>query len=122
MLTYNFERVFKARGIEKKYTFLKKAGFGDHLAGKIANNQVKQLRFSHTERLCLMLRCTPNDFYEWIPDEPEQIDDRHPMNILRKKEKISDITKTLNSVPLEKIEEIEQLIREKIAGTPGKTE
>jgi hypothetical protein len=64
-----------------------------------------------------LLRCTPNDLYEWVPDDSAQIDDRHPMNVIRKKEKIADLTKTLHSVPLEKVEEIEKLIREHIAGT-----
>lgn len=117
MLKYNFDRIFKARGIEKPFTFLKRSGFGDHLAGRIKNNIATRLELREMERLCLLLRCTPNDLYEWVPDDSAQIDDRHPMNVIRKKEKIADLTKTLHSVPLEQVEEIEKLIREHIAGT-----
>lgn len=115
MLNYNFDRVFKARGIEKRFTFLKNAGFGDHLASKIKNNKVVQLRLKETEKLCLLLRCTPNDLYEWEPDDQGRVDDQHPLNVIRKREKIADIFKTLNAVPLEKVEEIDRLVNEYIA-------
>ena len=114
MLKYNFDRVFKARGIEKRYVYLKRAGFGDHLASRIKNNKVAQLGLRETEKFCLLMRCTPNDLYEWEPDESMETDATHPMNTIRKRDKIADLTKTLNTVPLEKLDEIDELIRSHI--------
>lgn len=115
MLKYNFDRIFKARGIEKPFTFLKKAGFSDNFATKVKNNRVNRLDLDPMERLCIKLNCTPNDFLEWTPDKKNAVDNDHPLNIIKRSEKVVDITKTLNSVPLGKLEEIEKLIKAQIA-------
>lgn len=120
MLKYNFDRIFKARGIEKRYTYLKQGGFGDHLASRINRNKVARLGLKETEKLCLLLRCTPNDLFEWEPDESVEIDAKHPLNTILKRNKIADLTKTLNSVPLEKLDEIDELIHSRLTGAkPG---
>lgn len=114
MIEYNFERIFKARGINKPFTYLVKAGFSDNFATKIKNHRVKRIGLKELEKLCVILRCTPNDFYEWTPDVDDKIDKKHPLNIIRKTDKVIDLTKTLNSVPLGELEEIEALIKDKI--------
>ena len=114
MLTYNFDRIFKARGIERPFTYLRKAGFSDNFATKIKNNRVKRLNLELIERLCLELHCTPNDLMEWTPDKNQNVNKEHPINNIKKSEKVVDITKTLNSIPLGKLEEIENLISEKL--------
>ena len=121
MIRYNFDRMFKARGIERPFTFLRKAGFSDNFATKIKKNNVKRLELKELEKLCLILKCTPNDFFEWTPDKDIQIDENHAINIIRKSDKVVDLTKTLNSVPLGKLKEIETLINEKL-NTKAKNE
>ena len=64
------------------------------------------------KRLCLILRCTPNDLLEWIPGDNNTIDETHPINMICKNDKIVSITKTLNSVPIAKLDEIERLINQ----------
>lgn len=114
MLNYNFDRIFKARGIERPFTYLRKAGFSDNFATRVRNNRVKRLNLEVMERLCIALHCTPNDLMEWIPDNRQTVGKDHPINSIKKSEKVADITKTLNSVPLGKLEEIENLISEKL--------
>jgi len=114
MLKYNFNRIFKARGIERPFTYLRKAGFSDNFATKAKNNRVKRLNLEIIERLCIQLHCTPNDLMEWVPDNGHEIGKDHPINIIKKSVKVVDITRTLNSVPLGKLEEIESLISEKL--------
>jgi len=111
MLTYNFSRIFKARGIEKPFTYLCKSGFSDQFATKVVNNRIKRLGLTETEKLCILLKCTPNDFMEWIPDSETDIQENHPMNYLRKHEKV-DMVKTINSIPLGQVPEIEKMIKE----------
>ena len=112
MLRYNFNRIFKAKGIDKPFTFLKRAGFSDNFATKVKNNRVNRLTLDLLERLCLAFGCTPNDFIEWIPDNNEMLDDKHPLYELKRTEKIMDLTKTLNSLPLSRLKEIEKIINE----------
>ena len=114
MIVYNFTRVFKARGIEKPFAYLKKAGFSDSLASKLKNNKIVRLNLPTIERLCILLRCTPNDLMEWTPDTNNSVDSEHPLYKIEKTNKVVDITKTLNSVPIEKLEAIEQLIKNEI--------
>lgn len=116
MIKYNFDRIFKARGIDKPFTYLTKAGFSDNFATKIKNDRVKRLGLKEIERLCILLRCTPNDFFEWIPDN-DQVDKDHALRLIRKSDKVFDLTKTLNSVPLGELDKIEELINEKIKST-----
>ncbi len=110
MLVYNFDRVFKAKGIERPFTFLCKAGFSTNFATRVKNNQVKQLRMSILERLCEALKCTPNDLMEWRPDKDAEISGTHPLEELRRTEKLFDLTKSLNALPLNKLNEIEQIL------------
>ncbi len=114
MLKYNFDRIMKARGIQRPFTYLKKAGFSDNFATRVKNNRINRLNLESMERLCILLRCTPNDLMEWIPESKHNIDHEHPINNIKKSNKVIDITKTLNSVPLGKLEEIENLINEKL--------
>lgn len=113
MLTYNFDRIFKAKSIEKPFTYLCQSGFSSNFASKIKNNKINRLSLDLLERLCIALGCTPNDFLEWKPGKGELLAGNHPLHELRRTDKIIDITKTLNSLPLSKLEEIERLINEK---------
>ncbi|MBN2614572.1 MAG: helix-turn-helix transcriptional regulator [Bacteroidales bacterium] len=110
MLYYNFTRVFKARGVERPYSLLLHAGIGSDLATRIKKNQVRLLRLETLEKVCLLLHCTPNDVMEWIP-EKGNTDKDQPLNQLRKTQnKVIDITRSLNSLPLDKLEEISRYI------------
>ena len=51
---------------------------------------------------------------EWIPDKNSDVDSKHPINKIKKHDKIIDITKALSSVPFEKLIEIEELIKNQI--------
>lgn len=114
MLRYNFSRMFKARGIEKPAVYLKSVGFSVNFAVKVKNNKVVRINLRELEKLCLVLQCTPNDFYEWIPDKNTQTDANHPLNKIKKSEKVIDLTKMLNSIPLDCLDEIESVITEKV--------
>ena len=114
MLAYNFDRIFKARAISRPFTFLTTHGFSDNLASRIKQNRVRVLRNRELEKLCLILQCTPNDLLEWTDDENVNPEPTHPMRKLMRTGKISDLNKTIHSIPLDKIGEIDQLIHEKL--------
>lgn len=112
MLKYNFERILKARGIDKPFSYLVSAGFSDNFATRVKNNRIKVLRLKELERLCLLFNCTPNDLYEWHPSDNQQVDKDHVMNDIRRTDKVINITQALNSVPLNKLNKLEELINQ----------
>lgn len=112
MLKYNFAKVFKARSVDRPFTYLRQAGFSDNFATKVKNNRVKRLNLDLLERLCLSLNCTPNDFMEWSPDKDQMDYKDSALNELKRADKILELTRSLNLLPLSKLEVIERLIDE----------
>ena len=113
MLTYNFDKIFKARGIDKPFTFLMKAGFSNTLASRVKNNRVKRLESKELERLCLALKCAPNDLMEWEPDEGYENDTTQPLNKLRKGYGF-DLVKSINSLPYDKMKVVNEMIQREL--------
>ena len=114
MLHYNFERILKAKAIERPYTYLIKNGFPDRIATRVNQNNVKRVDLSTIERLCLLFKCTPNDLMEWIPETTYREDNDQPLNQLRRTNQVIDIIKALNDAPLDKLPGIEAFISETI--------
>ncbi|MES2566602.1 MAG: helix-turn-helix transcriptional regulator [Bacteroidota bacterium] len=61
MLTLNLQPVFKARGIDKPYSFLVSAGFPSYTAHNLLNAKTVSFRLSYIDKLCAILNCTPNE-------------------------------------------------------------
>lgn len=110
MLRFNFTRVFIARGIDKPFSFLVNSGYSGNFSTRIANNRVEKLNLREVEKLCEILQCTPNDLLVWYPDKNEETNDQHPLVSLRRSDKVVQLTKILNNIPLNKLKDIEDLI------------
>jgi DNA-binding Xre family transcriptional regulator len=65
------------------------------------------------EKFCELFQCTPNDLLQWFPDKDE-ITETHPLASLKRSDNVPYLTKLLYSVPLDKIAEIESMIKEKL--------
>jgi DNA-binding Xre family transcriptional regulator len=114
MLSFNFKRIFKARGIDRPFSFLVKAGYSDNFATRVANNRIQRLDIAELEKLCVLFNCTPNDLLEWIPDSQDQNNDNHPLISIKRSDKVVQLTQILNSIPLDKLSEIENVIKKEI--------
>ena len=114
MLAFNFTRIFKARGIDKPFSYLVKGGYSDNFATRIVNNRMQRLNLTDIEKLCELLQCTPNDLLEWIPDSKDSTNDNHPLISIKRSNKVFQLTQILNSVPLDKLSEIENLIKKEM--------
>jgi DNA-binding Xre family transcriptional regulator len=110
MLQLNLNRIFKARMIEHPYRFMVQNGFVSFTAHKYKNGKVEQIRLDHIEKLCILLNCTPNEIFEWVPND--LLDDRndHPLQAIRRRYKKLEIVKLLSKMPLSRLEEIEKLL------------
>ncbi len=116
MLTFNFSRIFKARGIDKPFSYLVKAGYSGNLATRIANNRIYRIDLVYLEKLCELFQCTPNDLLEWIPESKDKTNDKHPLVSIRRSDTVVQLTQILNSIPLDKLSEIESMIKKEIEG------
>ena len=114
MLHFNFTRLFKAKGIETPAKYLVQHGFSDKFATRVVRNDFRRLNLDDVQRLCELFLCTPNDLLQWIPEKNVPDPSTHPLAPLMRTEKVLDLTRTLNSVSLEKLLEIEKLIQSEI--------
>jgi DNA-binding Xre family transcriptional regulator len=114
MLRFNFTRIFKARGIDRPFSYLVKIGYSGNFATRIANNRIGRLDLTHVEKLCELFQCTPNDLLEWVPESNDQNSDKHPLVSLKRIDKVIELPHILSSIPLDKISEIENMIRKEI--------
>jgi DNA-binding Xre family transcriptional regulator len=113
MLTFHLSPIFKARGIEKPYSFLVKSGFTSHTASTILNNETKSLRLDHVELLCKALFCEPNDLLLWTPDTRAAYAPNLPLQKLRQSESDNNWQGTYAAMPYQKLKELTKTIMEK---------
>jgi len=106
MLSFNLMPIFKARAIDRPFTFLVKAGFTPHAANVILNRTTRTFRLDHIERLCKVLVCEPNDLLMWTPNSNEQYANDHPLYKLTQVDSGKDIKATLAKIPYKQLKEI----------------
>ncbi len=96
MLKLNVKRLIVLRGISSPLNFMLKMGIQYGMASRILNGKVASLKTSTLERLCVGLKCTPNELYEWVPDEGKEEGDvkDFPLAGLRRTE-AADLKKTM---------------------------
>jgi hypothetical protein len=83
------------------------------MASVILNGKVAELKLRHIERLCKGLKCTPNDLFEWIPDEGKT-EQGFPLTGLRRDKKM-DMQKTMERFTMEELERILQMIGKEVS-------
>jgi len=108
---YNFQKIFKLRGITQPFVYLIKHGFPRGQAYQFTKLRNDGLRIKNLERLCLLLECTPNDIIEWIPPKDFQIPETHPLHKLKPKAAL-DFSNITKDVPIEKMTELMNAIME----------
>ena len=82
MLKLNLNRLFRNRLITKPVGFLMNHGFGRNSAFKLANSRIKYLSTENIEMLCLALRCTPSDLFDWSESPNTLVPEDHPIRSL----------------------------------------
>lgn len=106
MLTINLTPIFKARGIEKPYTFLVKAGLSPHSANSIINSKTRIFRLDHIEFLCKLLVCEPNDLLLWTPDKGGKYAESFPLLKLINDDANNNWPETLAAMPFKELKEV----------------
>ena len=113
MLKFNFQRIFKAKGIDKPFTYLLGMGIQRSAASRINAGSMKSIKLKDLERYCEQFECTPNDLLEWTPNKYVEDATKHPLSALKRMESQVNIKAILHSMPVAHLEEIEKFILEK---------
>lgn len=115
MLNLNLKPIFEARGIERPYTYLVKAGISRATAHNILQSKTRVFRLDHIELLCKVLICEPNDLLAYTPDAQTILPETHPLNNLRKDATYpSNIKDSLANIPYKELKAlISQLLEKK---------
>ena len=114
MLKFNFQRIFKAKGIDKPFTHLLGLGFQRSAASRINAGSMKSVKLKDLEKYCEKFECTPNDLLEWTPNKYVEDASKHPLNGLVRAESSVNIKAMLHSMPVAHLAEIEKFILEKV--------
>lgn len=110
MLSLNLTPIFRARGIDRPYTFLVKAGLSPHSANAILSSKTRIFRLDHIELLCRTLICEPNDLVVFTPNKDQHLSPEHPLNNLKQSETAKDMKETLATIPFKQLKEITKQI------------
>jgi len=113
MLRFNVMRVMSLRGINKPWVFMVKNGFIRSTANNFYNGNVREIKVEHIEKLCLLLNCTPSDLFEWETgaDSPA-LTENQALNSLVREKSAPTITEIVKDLPIEKMEEIGELLKQ----------
>lgn len=65
------------------------------------------------EYLCETYGCTPNDLLEWTPSSESENSKNHPLQPLRRSKMPVSIYKIIETLPPDRLEELERYILEK---------
>jgi DNA-binding Xre family transcriptional regulator len=104
MLSFNPKRVFALRSIENPAQFMVEAGIGRKTANNLLQQQTSVVKIEHLERLCRLLNCTPNDFFEWHGDSA--LSEKHSLNTLQRNRTAKSIQSKIHQIPLEEVEKL----------------
>jgi len=111
MLFFNFARIFKLKGINRPFSYLTAIGYSAGYATKLTNNRVQEINLDRLEKFCRDFNCTPNDILDFRPYVNDTIAKDHVLHTLIKKEISNEIFAKINALPLEKIEQIHEIIK-----------
>lgn len=113
MITLNITEVFKARGVEKGYSFMLQHGISAGSAGTLLYKNPRAIRFDHLEILCKNLVCEPTDLFAYTPDKEDNLPDTHPLNKLIRDKEEASLKQTISNLSYQELLEIQNFINEK---------
>lgn len=102
MLKYNLKRLITNRAVLQPVGYLKKFGITKQTASRIVGGRFATLKLSQLENLCIAFNCTPNDLFEYTPDDKIKTQN-HPLTTLIRNEQSKKVQEILNDIPIDKL-------------------
>ena len=112
MLKFEASRGFHLRGIDNPVSFMVKNGINRSTASNLYRGKVEFVRLEHLDKLCTLLRCTPNDLLSWTPDAKGVLDEDHPLTALKRDRPARNLAEIASKLPLEKLDRLETILEE----------
>lgn len=106
MLKFNLHPFLKMRRVVNARRYLIDLGINHITAAKLLKGEMTSLRLEHIEKICLALRCTPNDLLEWTPDKSFSTDSAHPIHTLVPHKNVDKLLDKLNTMSYEEMERL----------------
>jgi len=100
------------RGIQKPWVFFFNNGFTRATSNNFYSGKVRELNVEHIEKLCLLLNCTPSDLFEWEPSANTSAGENHALRSLVREKSAPTIAEIVKDLPIEKMEEIGELLKQ----------
>ena len=97
--------------IKKPYTYLFKNGFSQSKARRISEGTIDKLSLADLEYVCLLFNVSPDEFLEWEEDSNNPLPANHPLRKYSRKQISIDIMRELSSIPVDKLMDACDLIR-----------
>ena len=113
MLKLNLHRILTLRGIENPYSHLRSKGYQRHKITNLMHGRNATVNLEELEYLCETYGCTPNDLLEWTPSSENENSKNHPLQPLRRSKTPVSIYKIIETLPPDRLEELERYILEK---------
>src|SRR5437764_13336496 len=111
MLQVNLRRAFAEKGITDPLNFLRKLGFTNYLSSRILRNTHALVNLAYVEKICIALKCTPNDILSWYPGENSTVPQNHPLHKLKPAADDS-VAQKISNLPFEKMEKLSHYLDE----------
>ncbi|MCD9187051.1 MAG: helix-turn-helix transcriptional regulator [Pyrinomonadaceae bacterium] len=110
MLIFNPKRIFALRGVESASGMLARNGFLPSTATRFLQADTSLVKIRSIEKVCVLMNCTPNDLFEWKPDNKTVLAENHPLNTLKREGQMKNLRELLQDMPVEKLAEVENFV------------
>lgn len=84
MLKFNVPYLLNFRGVKQHYSYLRGLGFSNHKIRLFLKEANLSLKLKDIEFLCVTLKCTPNDLFNWEPNWGQELAADHPLHSITK--------------------------------------
>jgi len=102
MIKLQVKELCKLRGIKAPLSALIKAGISQQVAQNYLKGKKKHLLLKDVEKLCTLLRCTPNDLFSWTPDSKAEDYPENPLQKIRE-QSLPDLQRVIGGLSLEEV-------------------
>jgi DNA-binding Xre family transcriptional regulator len=102
MLKLQIKELCKLRGIKAPTVAISKTGITHSVAFQFLKGNKKHLTLDHIEKLCTLLRCTPNDLFAWTPNNTAEDYPENPLQKIRE-QSMPDLQSIIGNLSLEEV-------------------
>ncbi len=111
MIKLNLKPIFKMKGITKPVKYLIEKGHSGSYANAVINDKPSSIPFKKLEQFCIDFNCTPNDLFDFIPENDQKLSDDHALYSISKGDALGEIHKLLNDLPVSRIQELYGILK-----------